>query len=1289
MDAREQNVEPAYDSTCTWIREHRVYQDWFKEEHGLLWISGKPGSGKSTLIKQALEFAREDAPQGSNVASFFFNSRSGLPLEATPLGMFRALICQMLEQRQSQGPFEELLGKFCKKKERHRNNDWQWQLVELKASFRAITTHPQSPPLYIYIDAIDECREDQARELTAFFDQIVSWSSTLSICISTRHTPYLASETHSIICMEHENNGDIITYVQKKLQSSMANGQNIDFSKKLVRKASGVFLWVDLVLKMLISALDIGATEAELKETLDAFPVELGELFQSMLDKIPPRNWPAARQLMQWVLYAERPLTLKELRYALAFSKVPPYDSVAQWEESLDFVGDDEQMEKRISGLTCGLAEVGRSNRALRQQRIGPRRRYGRVNGQIKPLGTPSSKVQFVHQSVKDFLVEGGILGKGHEMLMRSCVAYIATPDVQLSAKISPADEFDTVTQAQDSTWVSWPTYQVSFLNYAVNMCFVHAQKAECLEGIPAAPFLDQFYIPSNSIFKRWQEMYDQYRARIPRDQQGSKATLLHVASEFRLSSLVQVLLQRGFNVNGRGGKFGNALQTAAVLGYDDIAKLLLARGADINLQGKYSNALYSAAYGGHPETVELLLKHGAQVNEVGGPDGTALQVALHEGHIAAVKVLVQNGASLKQRVFEGQTPLLWSIRTGCTIGFRKYIPVQMQQDLENTHVAMIQYLLGKDAALEEKDQYGRTALLVAVYERRVPLVRLLVQYGANMEARDRYYGRTALILAAWMGITPLVQTLLGQTNIDIEARDDFGQTALLRAAAGGHLSAVEYLVGKDAKLELDHSFSQGERTALGVASAYGQSDVVRFLIKTGASLESISGNGSTPLISSAAKGHSGVVALLLENGANINAFNSNGETALLAAVISQSREIKHLSITGNEKLEGGLEKARRAASAVARAAKHVILLLIQQGADLEIQDNSGQTALFHSAAGGHILTTRFLLDHGAKTEIKPTKIPHALQIALLNGHLMVAHLIRRHGGTTPTNDAKLPETIANEEHERSPFVPKESAYLKRLKERINANPIQKLQRRGAIIPPKAQAERGLVDKPMAKWGNERPQEEAKNSKLQMQEDSRNILALAEEIASVVSRAVSSKQEESRYSKGLSTKKKLEEHHPIMDDNEDDNASDAMDDTDPEVRRKEELRARMAKMSGGMPMAENPISDRDEPQDQTTLKQRELSRKSADMPLLSAAPNTLSSQPWPSRKLGDRKEKIFSKASKHMTKALPSRRLEANILPPPPTLCGNLIICLGAAKVGKSSLLKALVSKHNLILPVH
>ncbi|KAF8222835.1 hypothetical protein L208DRAFT_1320375, partial [Tricholoma matsutake] len=75
-----------------------------------------------------------------------------------------------------------------------------------------------------------------------------------------------------------------------------------------------------------------------------------------------------------------------------------------------------------------------------------------------------------------------------------------------------------------------------------------------------------------------------------------------------------------------------NALQAASSKGDQEIVKLLIEKGADVNAQGgEYGNALQAASYQGDQEIVKLLIEKGADVNAQGGEYGNALQAS--EGH--------------------------------------------------------------------------------------------------------------------------------------------------------------------------------------------------------------------------------------------------------------------------------------------------------------------------------------------------------------------------------------------------------------------------------------------------------------------------------------------------------------------------------------------------------------------------------------------------------------------------------------------------------------------------------
>ena len=110
MDQRLMNIRTAHNRTCTWLFKQPQFKDWRDiskrdEHHGFLWIKGKPGCGKSTIMKTALLRAKKERPHGITI-SYFFNARASDPLEKSSLGMYRSLVHQLLITiPESQGNF--------------------------------------------------------------------------------------------------------------------------------------------------------------------------------------------------------------------------------------------------------------------------------------------------------------------------------------------------------------------------------------------------------------------------------------------------------------------------------------------------------------------------------------------------------------------------------------------------------------------------------------------------------------------------------------------------------------------------------------------------------------------------------------------------------------------------------------------------------------------------------------------------------------------------------------------------------------------------------------------------------------------------------------------------------------------------------------------------------------------------------------------------------------------------------------------------------------------------------
>jgi tetratricopeptide (TPR) repeat protein len=140
-----------------------------------------------------------------------------------------------------------------------------------------------------------------------------------------------------------------------------------------------------------------------------------------------------------------------------------------------------------------------------------------------------------------------------------------------------------------------------------------------------------------------------------------------------------------------------------------------------------------------------------------------------------------------------------------------------------------VQQLLQQGANIEAKDKYDRTALMIAVIDGKTNVVKLLLDKGANIEAKATappYDGDTALIRAFYEGRSEMVKLLLDR-GANIEARNKAGDTALITAAGNGHTEIVKLLLDKGANIEAKNNH---ELTALHWAKVNEKKEVVVLL---------------------------------------------------------------------------------------------------------------------------------------------------------------------------------------------------------------------------------------------------------------------------------------------------------------------------------------------------------------------------------------------------------------------------------------------------------------------------
>lgn len=310
MDDRKDGVAPPYSKTLEWALkpphtevEWDDLSKWFRSESGIYWLSGKAGSGKSTLMKYL--YNHEDTTillnqwAGSSqltVGSFFFWNL-GTTEQRSQDGLSRAILYQVLHAEPSLIPV--LLPRLWQETLR----GYQGELDppfrgELLTAFETLTSNSQLQRHFcFFIDGLDECVGNYLDGI--MFVKELCRNPQIKVLVSSRPIPLCVD---SFSCMpklqlEDLSRNDISNYVHdivgshpymaSLLASDPVNSNVI--LQELINKAAGVFLWVVLACRSVLAGFAAHDSIQELCHRVDDLPPELEELFRHMLDKVESR----------------------------------------------------------------------------------------------------------------------------------------------------------------------------------------------------------------------------------------------------------------------------------------------------------------------------------------------------------------------------------------------------------------------------------------------------------------------------------------------------------------------------------------------------------------------------------------------------------------------------------------------------------------------------------------------------------------------------------------------------------------------------------------------------------------------------------------------------------------------------------------------------------------------------------------------------------------------------------------------------------------------------------------
>ncbi len=355
-----------------------------------------------------------------------------------------------------------------------------------------------------------------------------------------------------------------------------------------------------------------------------------------------------------------------------------------------------------------------------------------------------------------------------------------------------------------------------------------------------------------------------------------------------------------------------------AAVAYDrlDILSLLLQRGARTDLLMKPGlTPLSAAAMKNDTDAISLLLKHGAALNHHTEGGVSALKLACAKGNLDAAQVLLAHGADPVPADAEGHTALTLA-----------------QEHAGENRVPLMHMLLEHGASPDARvGEEGNSPLMLAVVSHDLPAARLLLNFGASVDAPGEA-GSTPLMMAAGYGYMGLVRHLL-ERGANISRQDGDGNDALDHAALGARFTHSVAAIVND------------EQPALNNASEVDSSGTCRLLLEHGANVHHQDASGSTPLIIAARVSEPDNVRLLLEHGADVNACNHEGHTPLISVLLPTADKMR-LTFSPDS-LEAHQPTLQHLAPLFETRSRieQTVRLLLNAGADVTHRDAYGHSA--------------------------------------------------------------------------------------------------------------------------------------------------------------------------------------------------------------------------------------------------------------------------------------------------------------------------------------------------------
>ena len=331
---REASIEEAYGRTFGWIflepdlsgasPRRLSFREWLRVGEGVFWISGKAGSGKSTLMRYIANEPRTLSilrTWGSNqkliIASYFFFN-AGVLLQKSQQGLIRSILFDILSQCPDLVPMVAPA-----RLHDHYLRSRPWKASDLQDICRKLTQQSIDMKFCFFVDGLDEYEGDHSDVVNILND--LATLPNIKLCVSSRPWNVFQNSfgpKQQQLVLENHTEDDIVLYVQETLgkDASFAGSAGADPRlKQLIdqigAKAEGVFLWVRLVVSDLLRGCANQDDISDLQERLRYLPPNLETYYQCAFDNIDKFYGEYTAEILLLAQEATQPLSLLTIAF--------------------------------------------------------------------------------------------------------------------------------------------------------------------------------------------------------------------------------------------------------------------------------------------------------------------------------------------------------------------------------------------------------------------------------------------------------------------------------------------------------------------------------------------------------------------------------------------------------------------------------------------------------------------------------------------------------------------------------------------------------------------------------------------------------------------------------------------------------------------------------------------------------------------------------------------------------------------------------------------------------------